>query len=613
MAVDTPYKEEEVIDSFMEQLLGGGNGLVLNDYCLKYPALRNVFEQKYNIVRALDEAFTDESLGGTEIGDYLIIREIGRGGMGVVYMALQQSLHRYVALKVLPFGFTSDGGAIKRFRREGQTIAKFNHPNIVPVYSMGEEKGNCYIAMALIQGLSLNKILLRLRQVPVNEWSAGLVRDIIYTHPDFTRLNVGADRTGKIEPIIFARDPSFWSQSYTTFALTLCAEIADALSYAHANGICHGDLKPSNIMLTHGGVPMIVDFGLAKDMRSLKDSQSLEFLGTIAYASPEQIEKNIVSPASEIWSLGVTMYEMLSLEQPFHSDNVAGTVEKILNREPPLLRVGMKGFPKDTQAIVFKCLEKAPQNRYAGAEMLEEDINNFLLSKPVIARPVGKLGRSMKRVKRNKVVSILICALVVLLMAGSFLAPNYLVKGYMDQGARYRDEGKFQESVDAYGRALKLLKVPLFSKNTEASALSGMGDTLEVKGDFQGAMSFYKRALQINPNYSPALAGIGDVYYEEGQYAEAVTWYSRAISLSPEDRDNYYERGQAYEKQGLYREALRDFRKAIQLAPNDRDTIREISGSLSKMGLSENDRDALLREEGFNETEAKSVLELIER
>ena len=203
MAARTPQRQEEVINGFVEQLLDGGNGVLLSDYCNKYPLLKEALEQKYRTVRALEEAFTEEELAGTEIGEYLIIEEIGRGGMGVVYIALQQSLRRYVALKVLPFGFTLDSGSIKRFHTEAQIIARFNHPNIVPVYSTGQEKGIYYIAMALIPGLPLNKVLEGLKHFPADKLTAATVRDIIHTHPDFIRLNVGTDRTGKPDSIIF--------------------------------------------------------------------------------------------------------------------------------------------------------------------------------------------------------------------------------------------------------------------------------------------------------------------------------------------------------------------------------------------------------------------------
>jgi serine/threonine protein kinase len=614
MVAVTSYQQEEVINGFVEQLLDGGDSILLDEYCQKYPLLREALERKYKIMKALEEAFTEQDLGGTEIGDYLIVEEIGRGGMGVVYLALQQSLHRYVALKILPFGFTYDSGSIMRFRSEAQNIARFNHPNIVPVYSMGEEKGICYIAMALVPGLSLNKVLQGLRCFPPDKWSATMVRDIIYTHPDFIRLKIRDDRTGNPESISITRDTSLWNKPYPSFVLTLCAEIADALSYAHKNGICHGDLKPPNIMLTHGGLPMIVDFGLAKDMRPLRNTQSQDFIGTIAYAAPEHITRNIISPASEIWSLGVTMYEMLSPSPPFQCNDVAGTVERILKTDPPLLRKGMKSLPKDVETVVFKCLEKAPENRYARADLLKEDINNFLLSKPIMAKPIGRLGRVRKWAKRNRLVSTLYCALAILLMVGSFVALNSSIRGHMVEGDRYQGEGKYLEAMKSYESALKLLFVPFLSHKTKAGVLSRMGDAWSAMGKYEKAINSYEYALQVDPHHVSALCDMGDVYFERGQYEKARAYYDQIIHLSPQDRGSFYRRGKVHKEVGSYREALRDFHTVIQLAPNDSGTLKEISAMLSHMGLnSENDKVMFLRKEAFSEAEIRTILQLKDR
>jgi serine/threonine protein kinase/Tfp pilus assembly protein PilF len=614
MTVGTLHREEEVINAFVDQLLAGGDGALLRDYCNEYPLLKESLEQKYRVVRALEEAFTEEDLAGTEIGEYLIIEEIGRGGMGVVYLALQQSLSRYVALKVLPLSFAMDAGSIKRFRSEAQVIARFNHPNIVPVYSMGKEKGIYYIAMALIPGISLNKVLDDLRHLPSDTWTATTVKDIIFTHPDFTRLNIGVDKTGKPDSIIVVRDPSFWNQPYPSFVLTLCSEIADALSYAHRNSVCHGDLKPSNIMLSCGGVPMIVDFGLAKDMRSLKVIQSEDFLGTVAYASPEQVEKNLISPKSDIWSLGVTMYEMLSLTQPFRSGDVAATIEKIIKTDPPLLRACNERLPKDTEAIVFKCLEKPSENRYDRAELLKEDINNFLRSKPIKARPVGKIGRLLKWIKRNRLVSMLFGVLVILLITGLYAFLNSSIKESLVVGSDYIDEGKNLEAIKSYERALKLLNVPIFSKKTKAEVLTGMGDAWSGMGNYEKAINSYERALQIDNNDVSALSELGDVYFETGKYEKTIELYDKVLRLSPGHRDSYYQRGKAYKELGSYREALHDFQSAIRIAPNDLDTLKEISGVLLKMGLKSEDAQAVnLQKEGFKETEIKAILQLKDR
>jgi len=479
---------------------------------------------------------------------------------------------------------------------------------------MGKERGIYYIAMALIPGLSLNKVLDGLRHLSSDTWTAATVREIIFTHPDFTRLNIGVDKTGKLDSIIVVRDPSFWNQPYPSFVLTLCSEIADALSYAHRNGVCHGDLKPSNIMLSCGGVPMIVDFGLAKDMRSLKVIQSEDFLGTVAYASPEQVEKNLISPTSDIWSLGVTMYEMLSLTQPFQSGDVAATIEKIVKTDPPLLRACNERLPKDTEAIVFKCLEKPSENRYERAEFLKEDINNFLRSKPVIARPVGKAGRALKLIKRNRLVSLLFCVLTVLLIAGLLAFLSSSIKELVVEGNSYVDEGKNSEAIQSYERALKLLNFPLLSKKTKAVVLTGMGDAWSGMGNYEKAINSYERALQIDANNVSALSGLGDVYFENGKYEKTIELYDKVLRLSSGHRNSYFERGRAYEEKGSYHEALQDFHSAIRIAPNDLETLKEISGVLLKMGLkSEDVQAANLRKEGFNETEIKTVIQLKDR
>jgi eukaryotic-like serine/threonine-protein kinase len=614
MATGPSHREEEVINAFVDKLLAGGNGALLSDYCNKYPPLKESLEQKYRVVRALEEAFTEEDLAGTEVGEFLIVEEIGRGGMGVVYLALQQSLRRYVALKVLPLGFTLDSGSIKRFRSEAQVIARFNHPNIVPVYSTGKEKGIYYIAMAVIPGLSLNKVLDSLRYFPAHKWTAATVRDIICTHPDFMRINVGTDKTGTPDSIIVARDPSFWNQPYPSFVLTICAEIADALSYAHRNGVCHGDLKPSNIMLSYGGVPMIVDFGLAKDLDTFRSTQSQDFLGTIAYASPEHITRDLISPKSDIWSLGVTMYEMLSLCQPFRSSNVAGTIDRILKTDPPLLRAGAKRFPKDAEAIVFKCIEKTSENRYDRAELLKEDINNFLRSKPIIARPVGKAGRALKLIKRNRLVSVLFCVLMVLLLAGLHAFLSSSIKESVVEGNRFVDEGKNSEAIRAYERALKLLNIPLFSKKTKSVVYAGIGDAWSGMGNYEKAISSYERAVQIDANNVSALSGLGDVYFEIGKYEKTIGLYDKVLRLSSGHRNSYFERGRAYEMKGSYHEALQDFHSAIRIAPKDLETLKEISDVLLKMGLKSEEAQAMnLQKEGFNETEIKAILQSKDR
>jgi serine/threonine protein kinase len=614
MLLAEPQAQEDVVNSFVEELLDAGDGVVLQAYCDKHPLFKDALVRKFHVIKTVHEAFNEEGLAGTEVGDHLILEEIGRGGMGVVYLALQRSLRRYVALKVLPFSLTLDSSSIKRFQTEAQLIARFNHPNIVPVFSTGEEKGVYYITTALIPGLSFTKILEALRRVPKDALTSATVREIVQTHPDALRFYIDATRTSDPNAITIARNPSFWNQPYVNFVLTLFAEIADALGYAHKNQVCHGDLKPSNIMLTRGGVPMIVDFGLAQDMRSLTSIQSQNFAGTVAYASPELIESNVVNPTSDIWALGVTMYEMLTLRQPFQADDVASTVEKILKIEPSLIRTGIKGFSKDAEAIIFKCLEKVPEKRYRTAELVGKDIDSFLSARPVIARPVGSLGRAIKWTKRNSLVFLLSSVLALSLVITFLVSYNYAIKKSIGEGLQYYDEGKYSEALKSYDRALNRLQWMPMRAKSKTDIFSKMADAWSGKGEYEKAIGLYGAALRLDPDFIPALSGSGDVYFERGSYEKTISLYSKALALSPLDRNSYYQRGRAYEEEGLYSLALKDFCSAIRIAPKDLDTLKEISSVLRKMGLkNDSSRAGYLEKEGFSKSEIAAILRLKSR
>ena len=607
-------EQEDIIASFVEQVLEGASRLTLDEFCLKYPQLRNTFEQKYEIMRILRDDFKDEGLAGTEIGDYLIMEEVGRGGMGVVYLALQRSLGRYVALKVLPFGLSRDIGSIRRFHTEAQTIARFNHPNIVPIFSAGEEKGIYYIAMAFIPGLSLNKIIEGLRSRSNGEIQTIMVRDIIQEHPDLLRISADKTKTDSSDLIMVNHDPSFWHQSYLDFVFSLCSDIADALGYAHKNHICHGDLKPSNIILTAGGVPMLVDFGLAKDMRSLSSIQSAEFLGTMAYASPEHLAHNTMSEKSDIWSLGLTMYEMITLRQPFRTEDVASTLKRIENFEPPQIRSALRRFPKDAEAVVFKCLEKVPERRYDDAERLKEDLEHVLASKPVKARFVGKPGRALKWLRRNPLVSVLLCVLLISMVAVPYTLFSLAIKRSVVEGDRYIDQAKYVEALQSYQKALSLAGWVPFTRKDKVTVLSDIGFAWYEKAGYDEAIRYYEAALQADPDYAAALQGLGDVYADMGLYEKTIAYYDKVLILTPEDRTSYYQRGRAYKGEGRYSEALKDFKNAIRIARNDSETIKEISDILQNEKLSTNEsRRAYLSKAGFDEAQIRAILQFKSR
>jgi len=604
------YTSEDIILEFTNKLLYGSD-IDLEEYCQKYPLLKENLQRRYHILRLIEEGFKEETWAGRKIGEYIIVEEIGRGGMGVVFLAIQSSLNRYVALKILPFELTFDSKTIRRFQNEAKIIAKFNHPNIVPVLSRGEYEGVHYIVMAFIPGLPLNKIIYCLKHLSksASEIKASEIKDIISRHLDFVRFNFDLNGIGIPESIIIRRDHSFWQKPYFEFILTICREVADALDYAHKNYIYHGDLKPSNIILTLEGVPMILDFGLAKDMKVITTTQSKEFAGTVAYASPEQIKNNIINEKTDIWSLGVTLYELISLNHPFHGETASETLGKIMNSEPLLLRKYNKKIPKEIEAIIFKCLEKNPDRRYSSMAMLEEDIGSFLESKPVKARPVKIIGRLLKWIKRRTLISFLASLLILLGLISSFIFIDKKINEQMNNGNVFYKQGNYDNALDRYSKAMALLKIMPFSKHRQKIIFSELGDVWLSKGAYETAISYYKKALELDPNYSPAISGLGDTYLEKGFYDEAIKFYKSGIELAPNDRYNYYMIGKALVSKGLLDEAIENYLIAIRLAPDDLDTVREIASILNKKGLYKDDEiRKYLKGKNFNSEQIKSVL-----
>src|SRR3984893_13422824 len=256
------------------------------------------------------------------LGDFEIVRELGRGGMGVVYEARQISLNRKVALKVLASGLGLTARAVERFHREAEAAAKLHHTNIVPVYATGEEDGTHFYAMELIDGPTLDHVIRQWREgvtgaqhreVPgpaaVQPATAGLGT----TGPYIPETTMGSGATS-------ASSSSLGSGShYFDTVARMIAEVADALAYAHKEGIIHRDIKPSNLLLSPDGRLSINDFGLARVLEQPGMTMSGEFVGTPAYMSPEQITagRAPLNQRTDIYSLGATLYELLTLQRPF--------------------------------------------------------------------------------------------------------------------------------------------------------------------------------------------------------------------------------------------------------------------------------------------------------
>jgi len=303
----------------------------------------------------------DRIVGGIEpnitIGDFRIENRLGSGGMGTVYQALQLSLNRRVALKVLPPGLAVSTEAVKRFHREARAAAKLHHTNIVAIYAEGEEKGTCYYAMEMIEGRSLDLVIEDLRDAKARGTgpqspTAGEKIDEDHARKTASQTSTQLTAGGA-------------TQTYFDAAARLIADVADALDYAHKKGIIHRDVKPSNLILANDGRLSLMDFGVARMLESRRITLTGSFVGTPHYMSPEQISAapGMLDHRTDIYSLGVTLYELLTLELPFSGDNREQIIARIPRKEPRRPRQINDRIPLDLETIwanEYLCCDEYP-------------------------------------------------------------------------------------------------------------------------------------------------------------------------------------------------------------------------------------------------------------
>jgi serine/threonine protein kinase len=306
-------------------------------------------------------AVTQGTPGRPAVPGYEILEELGRGGMGVVYRARQVKADRLVALKMILAGGHAGAEALTRFRREAEAVARLQHPNVVQVYEVGEADGLPFFSLELVAGGSLDKKL-QGRPLPARE------------------------------------------------AAALVERVARGVEAAHQQGVLHRDLKPANVLLAADGTPKVTDFGLAKRLQGQPgvsapgvQTASGAILGTPSYMPPEQALGQLkkVGPASDVYSLGAVLYELLTGRPPFVGADLIDTLFQVATEEPvPPSRLNAS-TPRDLETICLKCLAKEPKKRYAGALELAEDLRRYPAGEPIHARPVGTWERGLKWVKRR--------------------------------------------------------------------------------------------------------------------------------------------------------------------------------------------------------------------
>jgi serine/threonine protein kinase/predicted Zn-dependent protease len=377
-----------------------------------------------------------EALAPGVLGDYRIVREVGRGGMGVVYEADQLSLGRRVALKVLPFAATLDPRHLQRFKNEAMAAAQLHHGNIVPVYAVGSERGVHYYAMQFVEGRSLAAVVAEVRQASGAGPSAGPA--------EATPL-----------PEVLAAGRARKARAYFREVARLGIQAAEALEHAHQCGVVHRDVKPANLLVDGHGHLWVTDFGLARSAGNPGLTLTGDVVGTLRYMSPEQAlgQHGRVDHHTDIYSLGVSLYELLTLQPAFAGADQQELLRQIDGGTPRRLRRLNHRIPRELETIVLKSMEREPAERYATAQELADDLRRFLDDRPIRARRPTLLARGVRWARRHRTL-VGAAAVGALLAVLGLVVSVVLISRERDEAVRQRNEADVQrhlarQAVDA--------------------------------------------------------------------------------------------------------------------------------------------------------------------
>lgn len=352
------------------------------------------------------------------LGDYRILRQAGRGAMGIVYEAEHETLGQRVAIKVLPPHCLLDPTYIKRFHREARAAASLHHTNIVSVFGVGEHDGIHFYVMQFVDGLSLDQVIQQLR--------------------GDREFNATSNATAAENLLSGSSSGRAYWRSVAKFGV----QIARALAYAHAHGILHRDVKPSNLLVDSDGTAWIADFGLARVEGHDDLTRTTDLVGTLLYMAPERLN-GICDRTSDVYSLGLTLYELLTLEPAFKASSREQLLEQVLTSEPPRPRSLNPSVPADLETICLRSIQKNPSRRYASADDLALDLQLWLENKPIRARRVGSLERIARWSHRNPLLAATLAAMFVV-FATAFATISW---SYVRTEAALREEEKQRKSA----------------------------------------------------------------------------------------------------------------------------------------------------------------------
>ncbi len=547
---------EVLAAEYMERLRQGQRPSI-EEYSAQHPELAEEIRELFPTiavterlkVRQAQSSDGRASLGAARLerlGDFRLIREIGRGGMGVVFEAEQESLGRRVAVKVLPRQVLLDEKQLKRFEREARIAAGLHHTNIVEIFGVGEQDGFHYYVMQYIQGFGLDALVAEIGiairgqagDKPLAPAGAGG-----YGHPENESAAAGARHLLGEEDWQRGRMGSVYWQSVARTGL----QAADALHYAHSAGTLHRDIKPSNLLLDAQGTVWLADFGLAKAAQSEDVSLSNDLVGTLRYMAPEQF-RGSTDHRSDIYSLGLTLYELLALRPAYDAADRSRLMQRIIEGPPPVPGNFNREIPRDLETIVIKAISHDVNQRYQSAEAMADDLRCFLEDRPIQARRAGPVERLGRWCRRNKALASLTGATaLLLLLVAATTSIGYVRTRKALQGEaleRAKAEANANLAREALDRMFERLSPSRIRAPAQASGDGAIATpsvailSKEAAALLEEMLPFYDRLAQQTGNDDRLLAGtaeanrrVGAIRQRLGQLDEAVKAYGRAIAL----------------------------------------------------------------------------------
>jgi serine/threonine protein kinase len=551
-----------VLDRYLEEVERGGRpdpeeltapdpdlADVLKAYLEDLDLLRAAAADGLAAVAAGDEQ--GETHGRGRLGDFLIRREVGRGGMGVVYEAEQISLGRRVALKVLPFAATLDAKQLQRFKNEAQAAALLHHPHIVPVFGIGCERGVHYYAMQFVEGQSLAEVLTDLRAAapgaPGRRNDSPEARSPVTSTPTRPAAALSTEHSGG-------------GPGYFRAVARLAVQAAEALEHAHQLGVVHRDVKPANLLLDAAGHLWVTDFGLARYRAEQGLTMSGDLVGTLRYMSPEQAlaKRALVDHRSDVYSLGITLYEALTLEPAYPGGDRVEVLRQIAGGEPRPPRRVNPAIPVELETVVLKATAREPEGRYPSAQEFADDLRRFLEHRPVrAARPTIRQCLTKWAWRHRSFVGS--AAVVLVLALAGLLVSTLLIWREKEratareaeaQAQRQRAEKNFGRALEGVNRLLWQLEVPRWAK---IPRLPELRENLTRQG-----LRFLEEFVDedatdpaVRFQSARAYVNLANVYCGQGKPGEAGRMLRRARALL-EDLVAAYPREAAY-RRGLIR------------------------------------------------------------